>query len=688
MNNFPVYPTRFIGRSEEVAEIKNLLDINRIISLVGAGGCGKTRLAVEVLGQLVQKFNDGVWFIDLSPIANGELVVKEIMNTLHIPEVVGEDILDTLSAKLAQLNLLIVLDNCEHLIEKCSEVTAKLSEAALASRILVTSRKALSLDGEIVFRVSPLSLVNPDKVDQVKEAEKSEAVLLFMNRARLADKRFELVNSNSQHIARICYKLDGIPLAIELVASRIRYMDPKTMFERLNTRFTMLEAGDPFISARHKTVNSTIEWSYNLLLEEQKELFKRLSVFSGGFDLDAAEAVCADQSLPEHYIIDLLSTLVDCSMVSTTRKPGKPLRYFMLETIRDYASSLNTVSEFNRLRRKHLSYYYDMARVACDERMIRQVIWMEKLGLEFDNYMACLAWAEKNNKSKYRSLAGLLAWFWTRSGYNKLAEKILGSILDEGKVGSSTKAYILFGYSWAISGYIDRFGELFAYGKTAVNIWRRLGNKREEAIAEADLSILYSALNENLQALDIARRATSLAREISDPGALMYALRSLSQALVNLKRCDEAQTVITELLELANRLDNNYMRFSAYHNAGDCAAIQGHFKLARDEYIQGLRCCARSGDFNYTLTELLGVAIAESGMGNYLKALKLTGAANEAAKRAGIISREKLLMEFWHELIHQHIDGARETLGADLQVKCEEEGAAMSLEEAIAYAME
>jgi len=686
--HFPVPVTSFIGRKKEILAVSELLTNHRVLSLVGAGGSGKTRLACEVAAQLPQKFEDGIWFVDLSSIQKGEFVAREVMKTLNITEAGDEDPLETLARKAKELNCLILLDNCEHLAEDVARVADRLCRSVPGIKILVTSRVVLNTGGEKVWRIPTLSLVDPEKVKKVEQAKQSEAVQLFRDRARLTDPRFELAIENCRDIALICKQLDGIPLAIELVASRTKFMDPSMMLNRLSGKFSALESLDPGAIGRHKTVNTAIDWSYTLLLKEEKLLFRRLSVFSGGFYLEAAEAICNDKLLQEEYILDLLSNLVDRSMVNTDRIPGQPIRYYLLETIRQYAWELLPEKKQHCLQRKHLDYFISYSEEAWQERLTAQGLWIKRLNLEFENMMAALAWSEIHNRTKQALLAGLLAWYWVRSGNNALARKVLGMIIQDRKIKSESRARILLGYSWASMENFDLWPTIMKYSKQSVAIWKRLGNIKEESVSTAELSLLNSSTGDNEAGLKLAQRSNELARIDNDAGVVLNSLWPLSQVLVNLKRCNEALPVIKKILDLAEQLENLHLKFVGHHNFGDCAAIQGKFRLAEEQYGKGLETTVQSGDLFFLLTELMGIAIAVSGMGRYEKALRLTGASNEKAKKEGSFSREQVPMLFWQELIKEHITGAREKLGEELARKCEAEGAAMELEEAVAYALD
>ena len=264
-NNLPVQLTNFIGRNKEMATVKSLIEEHRLVTLTGAGGCGKTRLACEVAAQLVTDFEDGVWFVDLAPVSNENRVAREISETLTITEVADKSLIDTIIERIKEQKLLIILDNCEHLIKTCAKISGQLIQSTSKLKILATSRESLGITGEQVWRVPSLTLLDPKVIIDLKSVKESEAVMLFNDRAKLNNPEFTLEVENVTEVVTICNKVDGIPLAVELVASRTRHMDPKTILERFADRLQRITTSDPRISKRQQTLKATIDWSYNLL---------------------------------------------------------------------------------------------------------------------------------------------------------------------------------------------------------------------------------------------------------------------------------------------------------------------------------------------------------------------------------------------------------------------------------------
>jgi non-specific serine/threonine protein kinase len=595
---------------------------------------------------------------------------------------------ETLVRKIRDMNMLIILDNCEHLAEACAETAGKLIQSVPGLKILATSRAVLNIKGEKAWRVPNLSLIEEDKIKHVEQAEDSEAILLFTDRSRLSDAGFKLVDENIRDVATICKRLDGIPLAIEILACRARYMDPATMLERLSGRFSKLTTPDPGTIDRHKTLNATIDWSFNLLTVEEKTVFRRLSIFSGSFDLKAVEEICLDESLPGEYALDILSSLVDRSMVNTLRNPGFPMRYYLLETLRQYAAALLGEKEENSLRRKQLIYYNALADKGFKKRLDAQARWMNTLHVEHDNIISALNWAKKHNYTRYALLAGSLSWFWARTNNYNLARPILERIISEGYARKDARAKILYGYAWILAADFHQFSKVIELLKKSHLIWRRLNNKKEEAVLLADLAMTTFGSGDDEIGMKYAELAYELAQIVNDPGALLHCMLSLSQGYVNTRQFAKARPIAEKIVMAGEKLNNLHAQFIGTHNQADCAIMEGKFHESERKYSRGLQITREYDDILYTCIELTGLAMSVAGMGRHKKALRLMGAVNEIAGKAGIMSPEEFPLVFWQEQLKIHIKGTREKLGEKLTGKYESEGRAMDLDDTIRYALE
>src|SRR5215210_5399636 len=374
-NNLPLELSSFVGREKELAEVKRLLESTRLLTLTGSGGCGKTRLALAVARELAEGFEDGVWVVELAPLADPTLVPQAVASTLGVREQPGRSLTETLSDYLGSKKVLLVLDNCEHLVEACAELAEALLRSSPELRVLATSREALGITGEVAWLVPSLSLPDLRRLPDIESLPQYEAARLFVERAAAVKPSFTLTEQNAVAVAQVCYRLDGIPLAIELAAARAKVLSVEQIADRLEDSFGLLSAGGRTAMPRHRTLHATMDWSHELLPEEEQILFRRLSVFAGGFTLDAAEAVCAGEELERDEVLESLSHLVDKSLV-IMREVGGEGRYRLLETVRQYArEKLSESGEAGQASERHAGYYLALAEEAEPElKGERQVV--------------------------------------------------------------------------------------------------------------------------------------------------------------------------------------------------------------------------------------------------------------------------------------------------------------------------
>lgn len=399
-HNLPVQLTSFIGREQETAQVVEMVQQHALVTLAGPGGVGKTRLALAAAGRLASQssgssFKAGVRLVELAPVTNPELVPQAINSTLGLQTEPDRPVVDTLCHWLKNRNLLLLLDNCEHLVEACADLSKHLLQSAPGLKVLATSREALGVTGEVIFRVPSLSLppigqaVSPGLVLQ------TEAGRLFMERARAVLPNFEIDGHSAEPVAHICKRLDGIPLAIELAAARLAILDVEQIAARLDHSFRILTGNSRASLERHRTLRAAIEWSYDLLNDKERRLFQRLAVFVGGWALEAAEAVCAGEDLEPEEVFDILSHLVNKSLVQVERQPGRETRYRMLEAIRQYASEkLSTSGEGETLRSRHCAWFEQFVETCKPKlRTKEMIVWLRKLDAETDNLRAVLEWS-------------------------------------------------------------------------------------------------------------------------------------------------------------------------------------------------------------------------------------------------------------------------------------------------------
>ena len=418
-HNLPAELTSFVGRRKELTELRRLLTGSRLLSLTGDGGVGKTRLAVRLVSELVREAPEGMWLIDLAPLTTPALIAQTIATLIGVRESAGRSVREALVEYLRHREVLLILDTCEHLIDACAELVGVLLREAPRLRIVATSREALGVPGEAVFRVPSLSVPSTSPPLSADTLRASEATQLFVERATAIDPGFTPSAANGGSIARICHRLDGIPLAIELAAARVVMLSPEQIEARLQD-FRLLTGGTRTAVARQRTLEATVEWSYQLLSDVERTLFGRLSVFPASWTLDAAESVCAADGIDVSDVLDLLSRLVGKSLVTIESDVVAERRYRFLETVRQYARErLVQSGTADRLRDRHFEFYFNEFRGALPIlRHHGQVACLKRLRIEQENIRSALEWSLSSPPYMEQGLelAGALFWFWTKRG--------------------------------------------------------------------------------------------------------------------------------------------------------------------------------------------------------------------------------------------------------------------------------
>jgi len=414
MHNLPAPRSRFVGRERELIQVKRALAMTRVLTLTGAGGSGKTRLALEVARDLVGAYPDGVWLVELAPLSEGRLVAHAVAEALGVPEQPGRSLNDALVDALREKRVLVVLDNCEHIIEEAARLVDVLLGLCPRLRILATSREALNVEGEVVWRVPTLAVPDSGRLTAPTDLTRYDAVRLFVERARLRLPDFEPTPQNAGAVVQICRRLEGIPLAIELAAARVGTLSLEQISERLEGSLKLLTGGGRTATPRQRTLRGALDWSHELLSGEERELFRRLSAFARGWTLEAAEAVGAADVIEEEDIMDVLSNLVDKSLVLSEAEAPDIVRYRMLESVRQYArEQLEESEEAEAIRRRHASYYLTLAKEAEPGLTgAQQQAWADRLEAEHDNLRAALSWSLENEPQRALQLAEMLARFW------------------------------------------------------------------------------------------------------------------------------------------------------------------------------------------------------------------------------------------------------------------------------------
>jgi len=684
-NNLPVSLTSFIGREREINEIEQLVGGSRLLTLTGAGGCGKSRLALQVASGMLEEFHDGVWLVELASLVDPALVHQAVASILDVPEQPGRPLAHTLEAYLRSKSLLLLLDNCEHLITAAAQLVATLLRGCPNLRVLATSREALGIVGELTYRVPSLTVPNPNHTPPAETLNEYEAIRLFVDRAALSQPGFGITNRNAAALVRICSQLDGIPLAIELAAARVKAVPIDVIASRLDDRFRLLVGGNRAALPRHQTLRAAMDWSYDLLSEQEQSLLRRLSVFAGGFTLEAAEMVCAGEGIDKGDILNLLTCLVEKSLVLLDEREGHD-RYRLLETVRQYGQGgLAKAGEVDTLRNRHRDFFLKMAEGAEPKLLgADQAAWLTRLEKEHDNLRAALEWSkiDKGGAEAGLRLAGALHEFWHRRGYwNE------GLGWTEATLARSDEAPSVY-LPKALHGaarFMRRLGDYERAAplcKKGLALCRELGDKKYGAWFLVHFGIV--AMNESnfAQATELFQEAFILCRESQDKWWIWMGLNHLAEAALRQGNYAQATSSFSENLARAREVGDEHIIAYTLRYQGEVWLHQGNYEQAAACYTEGLTASCAVGSRRETEECIDGLAQLACAKGSYEQAARLFGVA-EALRAALGLHPDR----FEQALHDQSLAFTRAALGEAAFAAQFAEGQAAPLEQAIKYAL-
>jgi predicted ATPase/Flp pilus assembly protein TadD len=610
-NNLPQPLTSFIGRERELKQVKWLLNTTRLLTLTGVGGCGKTRLALQVATDLLEEHPDGVWLVELAALTDPALVPQKTASALGLTEERGRSPVETLEDALRNRSLLLLLDNCEHLVGACAELAEALLRACPDVKILATSREALGVEGETLWQVPPLSTPDDGPLPPLKLLRQFEAVALFIERARSSNPEFTLTRGNAQAVVQICRQLDGLPLAIELAAARVKALSVSQIAERLQESFRLLSGGSRTALPRHQTLQGTMDWSFKLLSEAERTLLQRLSVFAGGFTLEAAEAVCTGEGVATDEVLEHLTHLVDKSLV-VFEEHGGEVRYRLLEMVRQYAhEALVESGELESVSDKHLEFFLGLAERAEPELIgPNQAEWLERADREHDNLRAALAWSLKSGGEEAGLRLAYVLWqFWDVRGHLSEGRKWLDKVLAKNAGVSALRAKVLNG-AGRLACHQGDYPKAHAFHEESLALYRELEDKRGIASQLNNLGIIASYQADHQAARSLYERSLAIHRQIGNKLGTANTLNNLAGVAEEEGDYPRARALYEESLGLYRELGNKGSIASSLSGLGRLAGTQGDYDAAYEFLEESLKLRRELGDkagIAYSLSNLATV---------------------------------------------------------------------------------
>lgn len=615
-HNLPIQLTSFVGRVKEMADVKRLLSTTRLLTLTGAGGAGKTRLSLQAAADVIDLYQDGVMLVELAPLAEPTLVAQVIAKTLNLSEIPGTSPLDVLIKHLSDKEMLLLLDNCEHLVDACASVVHALLSAAPRLKVLASSREPLRIPGEVTYRVPSLQTPDPKVRWSVDSLAQYESVQLFLDRAAAMQSGFEFTPANTPFIAQICHRLDGIPLAIELAAARVNVLTVEMIALRLDDRFKLLTGGSRAALPRQQTLRAAIDWSYSLLSDlppSERALLRRAAVFAGFWLMEAAEEVCTWETpaslLNKDDVLDVVTSLVNKSLIVIEEAAGADARYHLLETIREYAlSKLREAGEEREARTHHAAFFVKIAETAEPMLMgVAQLAGMSMLDRNFDDLRYVLDWLAGTEPQSALRLAVMLGRYWEMSSHFSEGRAVLDRMLHlagNAPMPMRARALCWQGLLTFRQGDYDLAGELL---RKSLDISQAIGDEQIASDALANLGATASARGDYMHAREWLEQSLSIARGINDIHAEAYALLLLGNMAYGLGDERLAQGYYEDSLRMRRQMGDEMSVGKLLNNLGSLSHAQGDLSQARRYYEESLACVNKFGNRWVKTSTLVGL---------------------------------------------------------------------------------
>ena len=585
-NNLSVQLTSFIGREEEMKHVKEALKLNRLVTLTSAGGSGKTRLALQTGAEVIDEYEHGVWFVDLAALNDPALLTSTIIDALGIKEESKKSTEETLTEFLKGKEILILLDNCEQLIDACAGLAERLLTSCPKLKIIATSREALNCEGEKTYRIPPLAVPDPKSYNTPEELTKFESVRLFIERALTVNPDFRVNNENASALAEICSRLDGIPLAIELAAARTKVLTLAQIYTRLDNRFSLLTGGKRTALPRQQTLRALIDWSYDLLSEDEKLLWSRLSVFSGGWTLEAAEEICSDERISKSLILDLMSQLTEKSVITYDESKD---RYRILESLKQYG--IEKLTDRHEIYLRHLNYFLGLSEKAEPElRGESARIRMDMIDADHSNLISAIDWSVSNDiADKGAKIAAAIGEFWNTTGQYSTGIRINENILrSSGLSDRSSKIKVLI---WLCVYKYNQgeYEEVRNYSEECLSLSKTSGDKKGIADSLQSLGNLTTNQGDYEQAKQYFEESYSIKKEFGDKRGMASNMNSLGCIATFQGDYEQARKYHEESLAFNEEVGSKIGSAISMGNLGLISFNQGNYELARKYYEESLK---------------------------------------------------------------------------------------------------
>jgi non-specific serine/threonine protein kinase len=585
--------------------VKETLKLSRLVTLTSAGGSGKTRLSLQTAAEVIDEYEYGVWFVDLAALNDPALLTATIIGALGIKEQSKKTTEETLIDFLKEKQILILLDNCEQLVHACADLTERLLSSCPKLKIIATSREALNCKGETTYRIPPLTIPDPNSNNTPEQLTQYESVRLFIERSLVVDPKFRVSNENTRALAEICSRLDGIPLALELAAARTKVLSVEKIYERLDDRFRFLTGGKRTALPRQQTLRALIDWSYDLLTEEEKILWCRLSVFSGGWTLEAAEEICSDETISKSLILDLLSQLTEKSVIIFDESKE---RYRILESIKQYG--IEKLSDGYAVFFRHLNHFLELSEKAAPElRSENARFWLDTIDADHSNFISAIDWSVSNEiADKGAIIAAALGDFWNTAGHYSTGIRLNENILhSSGAIDKSSKVKVL---TWlcVFKYHQGDYEQVRKYSEECLAISKTIGDKKGIAESLHNLGKVSDLKGDSEQARILFEESLAIRKEIGDKNGISDSVQSLGNLSADQGDYEQAKKYFEESFAIKKEIGDKRGMASNMNNLGCLSTFQGDYEQAKKYHEESLA-------YNKDIGSKIGIAISTGNLG-------------------------------------------------------------------------